>query len=396
MAKKTTNIFNAVATKLNGDVPANSSAIRFFIDTGNLAFNWILSGKFMGGGVAANKITEFFGPEASGKSYWGANIVRGVQAIGGIPVYLDCENALNNEFVVKTSHIDLNEVIRFDPSSGADCLEGVFSKIYNTIRFIREDQKNDSPIVFIYDSIAASPSARELREVNVSEDYTDAEWKSVVGSKEQPGERAKICSKELRKLNSILEKNNATVVVLNQTRMKIGVLYGDPQTTAGGGESLKFYASCRVKTAIQKAIENKKLGVSKGINLKVKCIKNRSCAPHRVAEGVQLYWEEGVNPLSGLLTCLIQAGRIEVAGKGSYVVKEPWAGGQEVKFRASKAKNEIEQEILVKCPALIDATTEDEVKDYLAIFENAIKQANNEDNEERDVKDDMLGDDYAS
>src|SRR5271166_5475235 len=112
--KKDTNIFNSVASKLNGDVPANTTPIKHFIDTGNLAFNWILSGRFMSGGIAGGKITEFFGPEASGKSYWGANIVRGTQAMGGIPVYLDCENALNNEFVVKTSHISLAEVIRFD------------------------------------------------------------------------------------------------------------------------------------------------------------------------------------------------------------------------------------------------------------------------------------------
>jgi recombination protein RecA len=377
-------IFGIIAKELDGDILADNTPVKYFVDTGNLAFNWVLSDRFYGGGIPGGKVTEFFGPEASGKSYWGANIVRGCQAIGGIPVYLDCENSLNNEFVVKTSHIDLKRVVRFDPSKGVDSLEGCFNKIYTVIKKVR-DSGDDRPIIFIYDSIASSPCARELRETEVDTDKcTKEEYKSIVGGKEQPGERARICSKELRKLGSVLEKNNASVVFLNQIRMKIGVMYGSPETTAGGGESLKFYASCRVRTSIQKKIENKKLKTSKGINLKVTNKKNRCCAPFREAEGVHLYWDDGVNPLSGLLTCLIQSERIEAAGKGMYVVKEPWAGGQEIKFQASKARNDISADVLYKCPALVDAT-EQEIRDYLAIFDSAIKAGNNADNEETDA-----------
>lgn len=396
MAKKKAaedNIFNFIASELDGDVLADAAPVTYFLDTGNLAFNWVLSGKFMHGGIPGGKITEFFGPEASGKSYWGANIARGTQAIGGIPVYLDCENSLNNDFVVKTSHIDLKKIVRFDPSKGVDCLEGVFNKIYTVIKKVRE-AGDKRPIVFIYDSIASSPCARALRETEIDTDKcSKEEFKSVVGGKEQPGERAKICSKEFSKLGSLLEKTNATVLVLNQTRMKIGVMYGNPETTAGGGESLKFYASCRVRTSIQKKIENKKLKTSIGINLKVTNKKNRCCSPFREAEGVHLYWNDGVNPLSGLLTCLIQDERIDKAGNGTYIVKEPWAGGQEIKFRASKAKNEIEPDVLYKCPALIDAADEKEVRDYFDIFGAAIKAGNNEENEETGVSSDESSDD---
>jgi recombination protein RecA len=401
MAKKKVadedSIFNLIAKKLDGDVLADAVPVQYFLDTGNLAFNWVLSGKFMHGGIPGGKITEFFGPEASGKSYWGANIARGTQAIGAIPVYLDCENSLNNDFVVKTSHIDLNRIIRFDPSKGVDCLEGVFNKIYTVIKTVR-DAKDDRPIVFIYDSIASSPCARELRETEIDMDKcTKEEYKAVVGGKEQPGERARICSREFRKLGSVLEKSNATLLVLNQTRMKIGVMYGNPETTAGGGESLKFYASCRVRTSIQKKIENKKLKTSIGINLKVTNKKNRCCSPFREAEGVHLYWNDGVNPLSGLLTCLIQDERIDKVGNGTYIVKEPWAAGQEIKFRASKAKNEIESDVLCKCPALIDAATEQEVRDYFDVFGAAIKAGSNEENEETAVSsDDSSDDDYGA
>lgn len=376
--KKSDDIFNYIAGKLNGDVLGDSTPVRYYIDTGSLAFNWIISGKFMGGGIPGARITEIFGDTASAKSYWGANVIRGTQVLGGIPVYLDCENALNNEFVVRTSHINLSEVIKFDPSKGADCLENCFSIIYNVIRGIREKEGPDRPIVFVYDSLSASPARKELEETNRSLDEDDV--------KEQPGLRARICSKEFRKLGSLLEKTNATLLVLNQVRMKIGVMYGDPTISGGGGESLKFYATTRIRTFAQKKIENKKLKIAMGVNLKVKNTKNRCYTPFLESEGVQLFWRDGVNPVSGLLSCLEQAERIEMVGKGTYQVKEPWANGVEIKFKGSKMRNDIDPELLYKCPSLVDAKDEQEIRDYLSIFGAAIKQTNNEDNEEIAVK----------
>lgn len=381
--KKNSDIFNFLAKATNAEVLSNTTQVKYFIDTGNLAFNWVCSGRFMGGGIPGGRITEFYGPEGSGKSYWGCNIVRGCQAIGGIPVYLDCENSLNNDWIVKTSHIDLDRVLVFDPSSGVDSLEGCFDKIYSTIRNLREKDPT-TPLVFIYDSLSASPSNDELAE-------TQKDWNPE--KKEQPGVRARICSKEFRKLNTLMEKTNSTLLVLNQTRLKIGVMYGNPIVSAGGGESLKFYASLRVCTAVQKKIDNKKLNTSMGINLKVRNVKNRCTAPFLEAEGVQLYWKDGVNPLGGLLTTLIQAGRIDKAGNGTYQVKEPWAAGAEIKFRASKVRNDIDVDTLLKCPALVDAKDEQELRDYLSIFGSAISQGDNEDNEETDAKG-IMDDDY--
>lgn len=385
MAKKKTgdDIFNFLKKATNAEILGDTTSVRYFIDTGNLAFNWICSGKFMGGGIPGGRITEFYGPEGSGKTYWGCNVVRGCQAIGGIPVYLDCENSLNNEWIVKTSHIDLDKVLVFDPSTGVDTLEGCFDKIYSTIRNLREKDP-DVPVVFVYDSLSASPSNEELSE-------TQKDWNP--DKKEQPGVRARICSREFRKLNTLMEKMNATLLVLNQTRMKIGVMYGNPIISGGGGESLKFYASLRVCTSVQKKIENKKLKTAMGINLKVRNVKNRCTAPFLDAEGVQLFWKDGANPLSGLLTSLIQSGRIENCGTGTYKILEPWAGGAEIKFRASKARNDIDAETLYKCPAVVDAKDEQELRDYISIFGSAIGQSANEENEEIDAQDGM-GEDY--
>ena len=381
--KKTADIFNTLAKATKAEVLSNTTPVKYFIDTGNLAFNWMCSGKFMGGGIPGGRITEFYGAEGSGKTYWGCNIVRGCQAIGGIPVYLDCENSLNNEWIVKTSHIDLDKVLVFDPSSGVDTLEGCFDKIYSTIRNLRETDP-DTPLVFVYDSLSASPSNDELAE-------TQKDWNP--DKRDQPGTRARICSKEFRKLNTLLEKTNSTLLVLNQTRMKIGVVYGSPIISGGGGESLKFYASLRVCTAVQKKIENKKLKTAMGINLKVRNVKNRCTAPFLTAEGVQLFWKDGANPLSGLLTALIQSSRIESCGTGTYKVLEPWANGQEVKFRASKARNDVDADTLYRCPALVDAKDEQELRDYISIFGAAIGQSENEENEEIEAKDEM-GEDY--
>lgn len=380
MAKKKANadIFNFIADEVGGEVLINSTPVKYFIDTGNLAFNWIISGRFLGGGIPGGRITEVFGAEATGKSYWAANVVRGTQAIGGIPVYLDCENALNNEFVVRTSHIDLAEVVKFDPSKGIDCLENCFAKIYNVIKAARQKVDIAKPLVFIYDSLSASPSKRELAETELDADEARP--------KDQPGERARICSKEFRKLGALVEKANATLLVLNQTRMKIGVMYGDPTTTGGGGESLKFYATTRIRTFAQKKIEHKKLKIATGVNLRVKNTKNRCHVPFLETEGVKLFWRDGVNPLSGLLSCLEQSERIEMVGKGMFQVKEPWAGGVEVKFRGSKARNDIDAEVLYKCPSLIDAKDEQEVRDYLSIFGAAITLDTSDDNEEVEVK----------
>jgi len=382
MAKKKTNDKSALSLKLakrGGKILKDTEPIKYWIDTGNFAMNYICSGRFMGGGIPGRRITEIYGPESSGKSLWATNVVRGAQVLGGIPVYMDCENSLSSEFVEKASHVDLDNVHVFTPET----LEATFLKIHNIIRDIREEDK-DSPIVIIYDSLSSSQPDRESRETLISENPTKTEWKRIVGAREQPGERAKIVSKELRKLNPILEKYNATLLILNQIRMKIGVLYGNPET-AGVGEALKFYAGCRLRTATAKKILNK-LKVSIGVNLKVVNKKNKCFRPFAESEGIQLYYDVGVDPLSGLLSILLQSERVVPDGKGVYKVAEPWAGGETVKFKANKETNRVPAEPLLACPGVVDAKDEKEVQDYLSVFDAAIQQTLSDDNEEIDVE----------
>lgn len=387
------DFFEDLAEKTGGDVLDSIDSVKYFIDTGSLALNYICSGKFITGGIPGGKLTEIFGPNSSSKSLFGANILFGTQKVGGIPCLLDCENSANKEFIQLASHCNLKRIVRHTPET----LEEVFAKMYKVIEAVREKKGPEVPIVIVYDSIGVSPSARELREVNLPETYTKEQFKKIVGAHEQPGERAKICSREFRKLNTVMERHNATVVILNQTRDKIGT-YVPTKTTAGGGNALPFYASCRLETKTMQKIE-KKLSAKKkkilGINVKLINRKNKTHRPFVESENVQLLFDKGINPISGLLSCLLDAGRVEVSGTGSFKVNSAFSNGEEVKFRASLERNDIPMDILLKCPAIIDASTTEQVQAYLEPYRSAIEgraedDADVEMNEVNDLDDDLI------
>ena len=365
--------FAKAAKKTGGDVLNDIDSVSYFVDTGNLAVNYICSGYFIKGGVPGGKLTEIFGPSSSSKSLFGNNIIFGCQKIGGIPVLIDAENSANKEFIKKASHADLEQILRYTPPT----LEQVFAKMYEVIEFIRSEQGPEVPIVIVYDSITVSPCERELREVKLPPNYTQADFKRIVGAKSQPGERAKVCSTEFRKLNTMMEKYNVTVIVLNQTRSKIGVLYGNPETVGGGGNALEFYASCRLRPQTQAKIEEKLSAKKKktlGINVKMVNKKNKTHRPFVYSDGIQLLFDRGINPLGGLLSCLLDAGRLEAKGSGNFKVKEPWAGGADINFKGSLDNNNtVPLDVLFQCPLLIDAQTGDEVKEYLAPFKSAME-----------------------
>ena len=216
------NLFTDIASATGAELVSELDQARYFVDTGNFAINYCCSGKFYGGGIPGGRLSEIYGPSASSKSLIGANILAGMQRMGGIGVILDTENAINGEFIQNATKCDISKLLRYTPETLEDC----FSTMYRVINYIRKVKKIEVPVCIVYDSISVSPSAREFRETKLPEGYSKADFKRIVGGNEQPGERAKICSKELRKLNTEMEQNDVTVVVLNQIRDKIGVMYG--------------------------------------------------------------------------------------------------------------------------------------------------------------------------
>ena len=371
MAKKKTNdnFFADIAKQTGGISLADAGNVPYFIDTGSLALNYICSGKFISGGIPGGRITEFYGPPATAKSLLGYSCLASVQRMDGIGVLLDCERAGSADFASAAGHVDCTKLITYEPVS----IEQVEKKLIAATNAIRQYYGPEKPILFVWDSIGVTPTEREWKEVDLPENATAADIKKA-GGNARPGERAKASGDLLRKINPFMNEQNASIFVINQTRKNIGVLYGNPETTGGGGEALKFYASCRLRTSIGKYIENK-TGLPLGINLTFANKKSRSFVPGIKTTGVQLFFQQGINPLGGLLSILLQAGRIEKYASGRYRVLEPWADGQDVTFQAKVADNDVPIEMLLKAPKVIDAADEREVQDYLALFSGAIQLA---------------------
>lgn len=131
MAKKKSegvddSFFESLAEDTGGDVLDSIDSVKYFVDTGSLALNYICSGKFITGGIPGGKLTEIYGPNSSSKSLIGANILFGTQKMKGIPVLMDCENSANKEFIQSASHCNLKRIVRHTPET----LEDVFAKMY--------------------------------------------------------------------------------------------------------------------------------------------------------------------------------------------------------------------------------------------------------------------------
>jgi len=387
------DIFSSLSSEIGGEILGNLDVAKYFIDTGNLAINYSCSGRFINGGIPSGRLTEIYGPSASSKSLIGANILYGCQKLGGVPILLDTENAVNPEFMSRVSHVDIKKIVRFTPETLEDC----FMKIYKAIEHIRKnDQYKNKPIVIVYDSISVSPSAREFREINLPEKYTKSQFKEIVGANEQPGERAKICSKEFRKLNTILEESDASLIVMNQTREKIGMTYGygPNEAKAGGGTALTYYASLILRTQSQKKLELKLSGNRKkfiGVNLKVSNKKNRAYRPHVEVDNIPLYFDQGINPVGGLLGALLDSDRIVATGAGNFLVNKAFSNGEEYKFKSSNERNDVPLEVLLDCPAIIDAESKEEVQAYLDPFMPCIQNTKDEDLDITDVSEEEDG-----
>lgn len=385
------NYFAELAEATGGEVVSDIQPVNYWIDTGNLAFNWICSGRFMHGGFPGGKIVEIYGPSASGKTLWGTNALRGCQAINGISAFLDCENSLNPEFAATASHVDTDRIVRHAPTH----LEGAFLKIANIIGFVRSKVPLEVPLLTVYDGFSVSPPQSRYEELETKQPKKKDTFEEIVDvdvGKEQPAERARIISRELGRIFPKLGKSNSTLLILNQIRHKIGVLYGSPESRPGGN-ALEFYASCIVRTSVHKKIEDNLKNII-GVNLKAKNMKNRHFAPFKEVEGIKLFFEKGVDPLSGLLDALVKAKRL--TGKApNYIIEPEYTGGKEVKFRTSKESG-MPVNLLVEYPDLIDANNGQEVLDYVQLFDGAIQQSHNEENVEKDVENQYFDDENES
>lgn len=252
------------------------------IPSSSYAINRIVSG---GRGFPVGRIVELIGPESSGKSLLLYDLIAHCQKMGGYALLADTEDALEEEWAEKRG-IKFDEILSLD----ADTVEGLFTTIFGqgkkkgVIQRIRaKDPEN--PIIVGVDSIAALSTEYEM-----NNEY----------GKPDMGAKARYLSQAFRKIRGKLKKHGVLLVCINQVRDRIGVMFGDPETTPGG-KALKFMASIRLRFEKKKELKVRNRNV--GIRSRVKAIKNRVWRPHQFAN-VNILFDDGLTKFSGLLGAL--------------------------------------------------------------------------------------------
>ena len=235
------------------------------------------------GGVPKGRIVEFYGPESSGKTTLALHCVASSQRDGGVAAFIDAEHALDPSYARKLG-VDLDGLLVSQPDSGEQALEICEMLV-----------KSNAVDIIVIDSVAALTPKAEL----------DGEM-----GQSHVGLQARLMSQGLRKLTGIVKKSNTCIIFINQIRMKIGVMFGNPETTTGGN-ALKFYSSLRLD--IRRGQPIKKGDEILGSDTKVKVVKNKMAAPFRVAE-FQVMFNQGVNRLGELIDMGVKEGIVEKTG----------------------------------------------------------------------------------
>jgi recombination protein RecA len=235
------------------------------------------------GGVPRGRVVEIYGPEASGKTTLALTIVSRAQKLGGTAVFIDAEHAFPAEFA-QTIGVDLDNLHVSQPDTGEEALEIADQLV-----------RSGAVDVVVVDSVAALVPKAEI-EGEMGDSHV--------------GLQARLMSQALRKLTGSVAKSNTCVIFINQLRMKIGVMFGNPETTTGGN-ALKFYSSVRLDIRRIASIKDRDQVV--GNRVKVKVAKNKVAAPFKVVE-FDIYYDEGISRTGEILDLAVDRNIVEKSG----------------------------------------------------------------------------------
>jgi len=235
------------------------------------------------GGVPRGRIIEIYGPESSGKTTVCLHVIAEAQKTGGIAAFVDTEHALDIKYA-KILGVDLNNLLLSQPEFGEQALEIVETLV-----------RSGAIDVVVVDSVAALTPRAEIEG-----DMGDA----------QMGSHARLMSQAMRKLNAAIGKSNCSVIFTNQLRSKIGVIYGNPETTTGGN-ALKFYASVRIDIRRKEAIKDGSEIV--GNRVKTKIVKNKVAPPFKEVE-FDIMYNEGISKIGDMIDVATEHGIVTKSG----------------------------------------------------------------------------------
>jgi recombination protein RecA len=305
-------------------VDVSNKMVVEVIPTGSIALDLALGV----GGIPRGRITEIYGPESSGKTTLCYHVIAEAQKMGGIAAFIDTEHALDPSYARKCG-VDLENLFISQPDTGEQALE------------ITETLVRSGAIdVVVIDSVAALVPRAEI-----DGDMGDA----------HVGLQARLMSQALRKLTSAINRSRTSVIFTNQLRMKIGVMFGNPETTSGG-RALKFYASVRLEI---RRVDSIKSGTDiTGSRSRVKVVKNKVAPPFKQAE-FDIMYAEGISAAGSVLDVGVELGVVRKSGAWFYYGEERVGQGRENAKDFLKAHPEMQEEIYRRILGMADKAADD-------------------------------------
>ena len=316
-----------------------------WISTGSSLLDLAISNR-PNGGIPVGRITEITGMEASGKSLISAHLLANTQKKDGLAVYIDTENALNEEFA-RAIGIDVSKMLYIQ----LETVEDIFEVIESIIMKVRESSK-DRLVTICVDSVAAATTKLEQ-----AADYEKDGWATA---------KALVLSKAMRKITQLIGRQRICLVFTNQLRQKLGVSFGDPWTTSGG-KALQFHASCRLRLKgmgqITTKVNDKKQCI--GIKTRAQVVKNRMGPPLKTAE-FDIRFESGIDDIGSWLSLMKEYKMVKQGG--SWYTYTDTDTGEDIKFMSKEFESKLTDDERLKtqiydriCNAVIMAYKTDDI-----------------------------------